>query len=152
MTGGTGTIPAAPCPAATGQRTSLDLRPIPSAVPSARLHARTVLCEWGMPSIARTAELIVSELVTNALPAAVEAAGGSEPRPVRLRLTREPESVLVEVWDASPDAPAVRPLGPPADDPGEHGRGLVLVQAFSASWGYYTAAGGGKTVWSRITV
>jgi anti-sigma regulatory factor (Ser/Thr protein kinase) len=40
---------------------------LPNAVPCARLHASLVLAEWGLKALAETAELIVSELVTNAV-------------------------------------------------------------------------------------
>ena len=45
----------------------LVLGALPSAVPCARLHARLVLAEWDLKPLAETAELIVSELVTNAV-------------------------------------------------------------------------------------
>lgn len=46
---------------------SLELGPFPGAVPCARLHAKLILWEWGMQAIADAVELVVSELVTNAL-------------------------------------------------------------------------------------
>ena len=54
-------------------RTFLELGSLPSAVPCARLHTRQVLWEWHLDALAGTAELIVSELVTNA----VHASAGS---------------------------------------------------------------------------
>ena len=47
--------------------TSLPLGALPGATPCARLHARVVLTEWGLGELAEAAELIVSELVTNAV-------------------------------------------------------------------------------------
>ena len=47
--------------------TSLPLGALPGATPCARLHARAVLHEWGLDDLAEAAELIVSELVTNAV-------------------------------------------------------------------------------------
>ncbi len=52
------------------QRSSLLLGALPSAVPCARLHTRQVLWEWGLSEIAGIAELLLSELVTNAVQAA----------------------------------------------------------------------------------
>ena len=52
------------------RRSSLLLGALPSAVPCARLHARQVLWEWGLSEVAETAELLLSELVTNAVQAA----------------------------------------------------------------------------------
>src|SRR5262245_66454081 len=53
---------------------SLELGPFPGAVPCARLHAKLILWEWGMQAIADAVELVVSELVTNALMASNELA------------------------------------------------------------------------------
>ena len=47
--------------------TCLPLGALPGATPCARLHARAVLAEWGLRELAEEAELIVSELVTNAV-------------------------------------------------------------------------------------
>src|SRR5690348_1671991 len=47
----------------------LDLGCLPSAVPCARLHTRAILAEWGLAHLNDTAELLVSELATNALQA-----------------------------------------------------------------------------------
>src|SRR5437879_99421 len=48
----------------------LELGPLPSAVPCARLHAKHIFREWDLAHITEDAELIVSELMTNALKAA----------------------------------------------------------------------------------
>src|SRR6266568_8695985 len=48
-------------------RSCLELAALPGAVPCARLHARQVLWEWGHGAVAESAELPVSEIVTNAL-------------------------------------------------------------------------------------
>jgi anti-sigma regulatory factor (Ser/Thr protein kinase) len=126
---------------------ALDLRPLPGAVPSARLHARAVLREWGMAAVARDAELVVAELLSNAIRAAVGAAGrGGEPQPVRLRLTGRADGVQVEVWDASDAMPYRRRAM--AEEPG--GRGLLLVEAYSSRWGTYRTRGGGKVVWATL--
>src|SRR3989442_1360431 len=47
--------------------TTLPLGALPGATPCARMHARAVLTEWGLGDLADAAELIVSELVTNAV-------------------------------------------------------------------------------------
>jgi anti-sigma regulatory factor (Ser/Thr protein kinase) len=125
---------------------ALDLRPLPGAVPLARLHARTVLLEWGMADVARDVELVVAELLSNAIRAAVGAAAGGEAQPVRLRLTGRARGVQVEVWDASGAMPKRRQAV--AEEPG--GRGLLLVEAFSSRWGAYRVPGGGKVVWATL--
>ena len=47
----------------------LRLGPLPSAVPCARQHAKVILKEWNLANVADDAEMIVSELATNALKA-----------------------------------------------------------------------------------
>jgi anti-sigma regulatory factor (Ser/Thr protein kinase) len=114
---------------------SLELGPLAGAVPSARLHARYVLMEWGLGAIAENAELVVSELVTNALQATWHA-GTCDP--VRLSLLADDRSVLVVVSDAIPDPPRPRRAGP-GD---EEGRGLTIVGKVSDWWDWKPAHGG----------
>jgi anti-sigma regulatory factor (Ser/Thr protein kinase) len=129
------------------RQSHLVLGALPSAVPCARLHARLMLTEWDLKPLAETAELIVSELVTNAVRAST---GLPERRPglptVRLWLSADHEHVLIEVWDADERMPV---CGQPDPD-AEHGRGLLLVEALSEDWGTYRPAGyPGKIVWAR---
>src|SRR5208282_920744 len=114
--------------------TSLPLGALPGATPCARLHARAVLAE--------AAELIVSELVTNA----VRASTGPDDRPrydgssmpvVVLRMASDGIRLLIEVWDGIPGAPAAAYPGP--DD--ESGRGLMLVAAQCDRWSWQTVPG-----------
>lgn len=108
----------------------LEFGPLPGAVPCARLHTRLVLREWQQISLVETAELVASELVTNAI-AATRAIGSV--CPVWLRLASDGSRTLVLVGDASPDPP--RLIGPAGDTEG--GRGLLLVEALSSGWGWY---------------
>ncbi len=125
---------------------ALDLRPLPGAVPCARLHARLVTREWGFPAIAGDCELVVAELVSNAVLHGAGPPGAADTPPVRLRLTGRPRGVQIEIWDAGEEMPQMR-SGPPGDDePG--GRGLVLVAALSSRWGAYRTEGGGKVVFA----
>lgn len=118
------------------------------AVPCARGHARNVLREWGIRGDAAGAvELLVSELVTNAVQA-TRRLGAPVPRPVRLRLTYQAACVLVEVADGSPGAPVARQPEPEGDS----GRGLMLVASVSTGWGYYTSAGIWKVVWATVAL
>jgi anti-sigma regulatory factor (Ser/Thr protein kinase) len=115
---------------------------ISSAVPSARLHARLVLWEWGLSADkAQAAELVVSELVTNAL----EHGSAGIPATVRIWLSSDGGSVAINVWDASPQPPVPKNAGADADS----GRGLMIVAALSTDWGY-SAANPGKVVWAVI--
>jgi hypothetical protein len=64
-------------------RSSLELGALPTAVPCARLHARHLVWEWGLDGLAESTELLVSELVTNAVKAT---AGQGDHAAVRLQL------------------------------------------------------------------
>jgi len=119
--------------------TLLELWAMPSAVPCARKHARNVVTEWGMAAIARTAESLVSELVTNA----ITASPGSV---VTMRLTAGIGTVLIEVHDPSPRMPELQD----AEYDTEHGRGLMLVAILSVRWGARPIPGCGKIVWCVI--
>ena len=125
------------------RQSALELGAYPSAVPCARLHARNVMYEWGVRSIADTVELIVSELVTNA----VHAANGDQTVPyIRLRLRAGTDHVLVQVWDANPQLPQQQPRNLAA----ESGRGLEIVAMLSARWGAQPQPFGGKIVWAMV--
>jgi anti-sigma regulatory factor (Ser/Thr protein kinase) len=125
--------------------TALDLPPLPGAVPSARLHARHVAREWGHAALASDCEVIVSELVTNAIEEYRRHPAPAIPLPVRLRLTARPPGIQVEVWDASEEMPQLH-----SDPLSERGRGLLLVAGLSQRWGAYRTAGGGKCVFAVI--
>jgi len=118
--------------------TRLELSPFPSAVPCARIHARLVLLEWSLSHLADDAELIVSELTTNA----IRATG----HPIALFLTVDRHVLLIEVWDTQREA--LRPE-PHAID-AESGRGLELVSILSDRWGVRYPETGGKVVWARL--
>jgi hypothetical protein len=161
MTGGTGTAQgrstSASGMAAPGagvafrprwRYSALDLRPLPGAVPSARLHTRLILTEWGLAAVAADGELIVSELVTNGVRACGEIMSASGPPPVRLRLTCRSYGVLIEVWDGHDQMPT---RGRDAPPDAEGGWGLILVDALSDRWGAYPTAGGGKAVWAVLS-
>jgi anti-sigma regulatory factor (Ser/Thr protein kinase) len=123
-------------------RTFLELGALPGAVPCARLHTRQVLWEWRLTRLSDNAELVVSELVTNAVAAS---ASMTQVSPVRLWLLAGAEQVVIMVWDGSPQPPV------PADADGnaENGRGLLLVEAMSERWDwYFPELSGGKVVWA----
>jgi anti-sigma regulatory factor (Ser/Thr protein kinase) len=118
------------------------------AVPCARGHARNVLHEWAIGGDAADAvELVVSELVTNAVQA-TQRLSAAIPLPVRLRLTDQAACVLVEVADGSPGTP----LAHQPDPEGDSGRGLMLIAAVSAGWGYYASDGIWKVVWATVAL
>jgi len=142
-----GMIPARMIRAVSGLAQSyLELGAFASAVPCARSHARLVVTEWGRPELADAVELVVSELVTNAVHAAGPLRGDSPLIPVvRLWLASDRHGVLIRVGDGSSQAPMRRESGP--DD--ESGRGLLMVEASSRDWGFYPTADG-KVVWALV--
>jgi anti-sigma regulatory factor (Ser/Thr protein kinase) len=101
-----------------------------------------------MTHLADTAELIVSELVTNAVQASerlpVRASTHGVPV-VRVWLASDLTSLVIHVWDASDRMPARRQ--PSLDDEG--GRGLMLADSLSKEWGAYATAHG-KVVWATV--
>ncbi|MEU3984776.1 SpoIIE family protein phosphatase [Streptomyces sp. NPDC026672] len=107
----------------------------PSAVGRVRAAAAKTLEDWGLTEAAFTTELILSELVTNA----IRHAGG----PIRVRLIRD-RSLICEVSDGSSTAPHLRR----AATTDEGGRGLFLVAQFADRWGTrYTPSG--KVIWTE---
>ena len=127
----------------------LELQALPVSVCSARRHARDILHQWQLGALTDAVELLVSEIVTNAVRAsasltAPERKNGRAPR-VRLWLASDRRSVLIQVWDGD-DHRAVR------QDAGldaEAGRGLLLVEALSMRWGCHRPDGqNGKIVWA----
>ena len=126
-------------------RSFLELGPYPEAVPCARLHARQVLWEWGLVAdLGESVELVVSELVTNAI---VASRSPGQVTPVRLWLRSNREKVLILVWDANPKPPM--PADSDESEVREGGRGLMLVDAVTEQWSWYFAHGtGGKVVWA----
>jgi anti-sigma regulatory factor (Ser/Thr protein kinase) len=134
--------------------TRLCLGALDGAVPSARLHARNVLWEWGLKALAADAELVVSELMSNAVVASQRQAchdrsvdPAAAPMPVCLVLSSDGTCVAIQVWDTNPEMPVAR--NTEADAPG--GRGLLIVQALAATWNYYRLANpGGKVVWALL--
>jgi anti-sigma regulatory factor (Ser/Thr protein kinase) len=124
----------------------LELGALPGAVPCARLHTRHVLWEWGLTALQDDTELLVSELVTNAVHASQSLEGMF---PVRMRLLSDRAQVAIVVWDANPRPPVRTTAG--EDD--ETGRGLILVDAISERWDWNaTPDTGGKVVWCVLTL
>ncbi|MFI5531747.1 SpoIIE family protein phosphatase [Kitasatospora sp. NPDC051853] len=108
----------------------------PTAVSRARRLVRGALTDWGVEHLTDTAELLVSELVTNSVRYA------SAPIGVRLTLG---DTLLVEISDPLPDPPRERH----AAEADEGGRGLELVRRLALRWGA-RAEGMGKVVWFEL--
>ena len=126
-------------------RTHLELGAYASAVPCARGHVRSVAVEWGLRDLADTAELLVSELVTNAINAS-QYLETPEPPVVRLWLVSDQMYLVIHVWDACKEMPVRKAAD--ADD--LSGRGLMIIDTLSADWGSYQEAQG-KVVWAMVS-
>ncbi|WP_037845262.1 sodium/proline symporter PutP [Streptomyces sp. NRRL S-455] len=123
---------------APDQVVSWDLPSDPAAVAHARRLAGRRLEEWGMPDLAFTTELIVSELVTNAIRHATG--------PVCMRLIRD-RGLICEVSDAGSTSPRLRH----ARTTDEGGRGLLIVAQLAQRWGTrYTTTG--KVIWTEQAI
>ncbi|WP_406430402.1 SpoIIE family protein phosphatase [Streptomyces sp. NBC_01589] len=107
----------------------------PAVVTTARTLACRQLANWSSEELEPTTELIVSELVTNA----IRYASG----PIHLRLVRD-LTLICEVTDSSSTAPHLRH----AYETDEGGRGLFLIAQLTRRWGTRYAARG-KTIWAE---
>lgn len=130
---------AYPQPPLGAGHSSVEYEPRPSAVREARAEVRRQLEGWGLAErddLVDTAELLVSELVTNAL---LHSAG-------RFTLTLSAAHGLLrcEVADPGRRVPRVLDAGV-----SESGRGMFLVEALALRWGWHED-GPGKTVWFEL--
>lgn len=112
----------------------------------ARAALRRQLRVWRISGeLAESAELLLSELVTNAVRAQVQTQGPAAPE-VGVRFVWAGGRLRLEVRDASDELPV---MGDAKEDE-ECGRGLVLVDALASGWGV-DRDGTGKTVWVELT-
>jgi len=122
----------------------------------ARRYTRFFLdsCQGISGDTAETAELLVSELVTNAVRFAGDPARTlryserANASLISLSLRHFPECLLIEVYDAD-NNPPIRSY---PDDYTENGRGLMLVEALSKEWSYFFPPGGGKVVYCFLEI
>ncbi|NUQ95088.1 MAG: SpoIIE family protein phosphatase [Streptomyces sp.] len=115
-----------------------DLPSDPAVVAEARKRVRDLLATWGLEEEAFVAELVVSELVTNAIRYATG--------PIHFRLIKE-RALICEVSDGSSTAPHLRR----ARLSDEGGRGLFVVARLTRRWGTrHTHAG--KTIWAEQSI
>jgi len=116
-----------------------DIPADPALVSPIRKQVVTQLDRWDQSDAAFTAELVVSELVTNALRYGAH--------PIRLRLIHDASTLICEVSDTSHTAPHLRR----AKTWDEGGRGLLLVAQLTQRWGSRHTAEG-KTIWAEISL
>jgi PAS domain-containing protein/anti-sigma regulatory factor (Ser/Thr protein kinase) len=122
----------------TADRCSTVLPPVVASARRARALVTEQLEAWGLADLVETAQLCVSEVVTNA----VVHAG----TPVQLDIARLADRVRVEVADGG----AAPPERVDADDEDVHGRGIAIVELLSAGWGV-DQLDDGKCVWFELT-
>ena len=119
----------------------------PESVKTGRDFTRVTLDLWEMSALTDVAELVVSELVTNALrhgdPAARRLASDYC---VRLRLLAQAPFVMCMVADPGHGIPVMQD----SDLAAESGRGLTVVEACCVRWGWHLLDEGGKVVWALL--
>jgi anti-sigma regulatory factor (Ser/Thr protein kinase) len=124
------------------------LAALPTAPACARGHVRSIAYEWGLQELAETAELVTSELVTNAVQASerlrIRADSAIVPV-IRLSLASDQISMVIRVWDGNDEMPVRHDAGPDEIS----GRGLMIIDSLSAYWGSYRKANG-KVVWAMV--
>ncbi|GKQ35052.1 SpoIIE family protein phosphatase [Streptomyces sp. A012304] len=114
-----------------------DIPADPALVAPIRKQVVDRLARWSLSEASFTAELVVSELVTNAIRYGA--------RPIRLRLIHDAATLICEVSDTNHTAPHLRR----AKTWDEGGRGLLLVAQLTQRWGTRHTADG-KTIWAEI--
>jgi anti-sigma regulatory factor (Ser/Thr protein kinase) len=125
------------------------LDPVPAAAGQARGRLRTTLARWGVDeSTAADAELVLGELVSNAVVASRQVPG--RPPPIGVSLAVTLAALTIEVLDRAPGTPVL--LSAVGTDEG--GRGLSIVEALTGGrWGSRPGiAPGTKFVWAEISL
>lgn len=131
--------------------TSRPLSPAPGEARTARHFVRELLSCWGLGYLSDDAEMIIAELVGNAVRHGIRTAPpvvsrGATPPALRLCILRRIGEVMLAVTDPSNEAPVPQP----ASSDGESGRGLQIVGALSYVWGWSPIEGHGKAVWAVL--
>jgi anti-sigma regulatory factor (Ser/Thr protein kinase) len=128
---------------ASPRLTAVVLPGIPGSVPAARRHVRDALGLHGLGEFAQDAAIITSELVANAVQHAC--GNGAARIGVTLTCAGNPAAVTILVSDSSSQGPVRRETPPDS----EQGRGLQIVEALSAHWGW-RRGGSGKVVFAVL--
>jgi anti-sigma regulatory factor (Ser/Thr protein kinase) len=116
----------------------------PTAPAEARQQVRAVIRVWGVPVDADTAELLTSELVTNAFL-------HDEGEWITLAIKCRHGQLRVDVHDSASGLPRQAQSPEDArDDEAENGRGLMIVETLADEWGFYRDEIG-KAVYFTLT-
>jgi anti-sigma regulatory factor (Ser/Thr protein kinase) len=120
----------------------------PEEARTARHFVRELLTCWGLEAMADDAEMIIDELVVNAVLHGTRngVLGPTASTVLRLCMLRRVGEVMIAVVDPGNEAPVPRQ----PDWTGESGRGLQIVGALSHVWGWSPIAGHGKAVWAVL--
>jgi anti-sigma regulatory factor (Ser/Thr protein kinase) len=113
----------------------------------AREFTGQILRGWGLLALAEDATMIVSELVTNALLHGCDLSAAAQDQ-VELIMWRRAGQMVCAVTDPGAEAPVLVSPEPLA----EAGRGLQVVQALAATWGWTRLGGCRKAVWAALPV
>lgn len=143
--------PGQPRPLDSG---SLSLVTLPTSPFWARRYTRSFLnsCRGMSENTAETAELIVSELVTNAVRfsgdpgRALRYSERADAGLIVLSLRHFTDGLLIEVYDTDSNPPVLCD----ADADAENGRGLMLIDALAKEWSYFFPPSGGKVVYCLL--
>jgi DNA-binding NarL/FixJ family response regulator len=124
---------------ATALATRLVLADETESVPIARTFLSDLLAQWELEPLVPPAELLVSELVANAVQ--------HVPGACAVEVTYGTDVLRIAVADSGLGMPDLQVLGPTS----EGGRGLHIVSAFSTAWGVDRMEDGGKQVWAELS-
>ncbi|MEV0593155.1 ATP-binding protein [Nonomuraea cavernae] len=132
----------------------------PLSVSIARTYVARILADWGRAELSDDAQLVVSELLTNAIKATQAAHTPNDEEPMVhgkfagyechpwIGLHQWGNDLVVEVWDCNHHPPKLR--APESWEAG--GRGLQVIDSLAVSWGYRWPKTGGKIVWATLAM
>ncbi|MFC4585385.1 ATP-binding protein [Sphaerisporangium corydalis] len=126
-----------------------ELRHDPYAARTARSFTKSTLSGWGLAELLDDAELVIGELVINALRHGLSSrAAVFSGRPVKIILALTDQSLMCVVTDPSDECPTPRD----PDFGSEGGRGLQVVAGISHRWGWAPLGAPGKAVWAGFAL
>lgn len=124
-----------------------------------RAHIRATLALWNLSVMKDAAEVVASELASNAVlaladpetadeehPLGVPRLIGDRPATIAFRMRSDGGCLLIELWDPDDRMPVLTEAG----DDEESGRGLAMVDALCMTWGWEPHESGGKVVYGLL--